>query len=375
MIRLITATPGSGKTCLVLEWLLREIDKGFYKTIYCNINDLKVCGVRPLLDDWRDVPPENTPALIIVDEAQYHDEFMKETTKDNQKGKDLSTHRHHGVDFWLITQSPKLLNSYVIENVGEHVHLYRPKKAKTVTVYWWSYAVTNLVKSNFKMADDVQKWRLNPHMFALYKSTVNVTDSKGRTSQKTVSTIITFLIIMAGIAWFVNQGMQSFNAMQHKNNETVLAVDKNQLPKADTKLTDDKTQSKADNNANSQSATQVAQTSQNTLETQNINDKPYIIGCMQLENKCNCYHEQGGIIDMPVHECKRYLQGYKPYQFRQSQQMRPSYETKTFTSNNPVSTTQADNPQVNQSSSNIIDGGNNAGFFDNEPTHLIGVVP
>ncbi|STZ03003.1 hypothetical protein [Moraxella equi] len=30
MIRLITSTPGSGKTCLVMEWLLREIEKGFY---------------------------------------------------------------------------------------------------------------------------------------------------------------------------------------------------------------------------------------------------------------------------------------------------------------------------------------------------------
>lgn len=367
MIRLITATPGSGKTCLVLEWLLREIDKGFYKTIYCNINDLKVCGIRPLLDDWRDIPEENTPALIIVDEAQYHHEFMKETTKDNPKGKDLSTHRHHGVDFWLITQSPKLLNSYVIENVGEHVHLYRPKKSKTVTVYWWSYAVTNLVKSNFKMADDVQKWRLNPNMFALYKSTVNVTDSKGRTSQKTVSTIITGIIILLGIAWFVHQGMSSFNAMQHKNNETVLNVDTNQLPKVDTsqKSIDDKTQQQSGSDIKESIATPIAQDTKTLQITQN---KPYIVGCMQLADKCNCYHEQGGIIDMSLNECKRYMQGYKPYQVKQQAVNHEQTYQNNFTQ------TVKENSSSDNQSKIINQGSNNASYFQTEQTELLGLT-
>lgn len=216
MIRLVTATPGSGKTCMVIEWLLKELDKGFYKSIYANIAGLKIMGIKPLLSDWRDVPDEDKPCLYIVDEAQYHREFMKETTKDNEIGKDLSTHRHMAIDFWLITQSVKLLNSYVIENVGEHVHLYRPKKAKTVTVYWWSYAVTSMTKSNFKMADDVQKWRLNPQMFQYYKSTVAVTDGKARISQRNVSAWITFGIIMLVIAYFVKGGASAMQDMQHK---------------------------------------------------------------------------------------------------------------------------------------------------------------
>lgn len=137
MIRLITASPGSGKTCIVIEWLIKEIDRGFYKEFYSNIEGLTIQGVRPLPPDgdWRLLNPDKSkdepPKLVIIDEAQYFDAFMKENRSANNKiGKDLSTHRHYGIDIWFITQSTKLLNDYVLENVGEHVHMYRPQKKR-----------------------------------------------------------------------------------------------------------------------------------------------------------------------------------------------------------------------------------------------------
>ena len=221
MIRLITATPGSGKTCIVIEWLLREIDRGFYKEFYTNIEGLTVCGVRPLPDDcdWRELNPNKSkdepPKLVIIDECQYIPAFMKENRSvSNSIGKDLSTHRHYGIDIWFITQSTKLLNDYVLENVGEHVHLFRPKKSKNVQVYWWSYVQKSLTKSAFKDADDKQVWRLNPNMFKYYKSTSNVTDSKARTSQKVVMGIISFILVCLIILFFVSKGLDAYTKMK-----------------------------------------------------------------------------------------------------------------------------------------------------------------
>lgn len=220
MIRLITSTPGSGKTCLVMEWLLREIEKGFYKEFYSNIEGIKVAGVRPLPEnaDWRQLnpnkDPNEPPKLIIIDECQYFDAFMKENrSAHNRIGKDLSTHRHYGIDIWFITQSTKLLNDYVLENVGEHVHVHRPKKKKTVDVYWWSYCQKSLSKTAFKDADDKQKWHINENMFPLYKSTSAVTDGKARTSQKTVSAVITFAITAIILTAIILNGMESYTQM------------------------------------------------------------------------------------------------------------------------------------------------------------------
>lgn len=221
MIRLITATPGSGKTCLVIEWLIREIERGFYKEFYSNIEGLQITGIRPLPDDcdWRKLNPEKSkdqpPKLVIIDECQYIPAFMKENRSvNNTIGKDLSTHRHYGIDIWFITQSTKLLNDYVLENVGEHVHLFRPKKTKNVQVYWWSYVQKSLTKSAFKDADDKQIWRLNPVMFQYYKSTSQVTDGKGRISQKVVMALISFLLVALIILFFLSKGLDAYTKMK-----------------------------------------------------------------------------------------------------------------------------------------------------------------
>lgn len=324
MIRLITATPGSGKTCLVVEWLLKEVDKQFYKEFYTNIEDLRIVGFKPLPPeaDWRTLNPnkdkDEPPKLMVVDEAQYFDAFMKET-RHNDIGKDLSTHRHYGIDLWIITQSPKLLNSYVLENVGEHVHLYRPQKKKNVNVYWWSYAQSSLTKSAFKSADDMQKWRLNPAVFDYYKSTSQVTDSKARVSQKVVSTIITGIIILVGIGFFVNNGLKSFQAMQHKKgSDGVLNIDTKQLPNPNS------TESSVGAVVTAQSAN-VASTVSTTQNLSSASTQPQITpeqaelmrvaSVIQFGDKCTLYNSKGMVLDLPKSECMAYASGDKRMSF------------------------------------------------------------
>lgn len=233
MIRVIEGTPGSGKTCWVIEQLLREIDKGTYTHYFSNIADLRVCGVNPIpVDyDWRDPLPrgldgvnDGDTCLFIFDEAQYELAFMRENRKDNPVGKDLSTHRHRGIDLWLITQSSSLLNDYVHSNTGEHVFLYRPRKRKSVKIYWWSHIQKSLSKDAFKRADDEQTWRLNPAMFSLYRSTVAVTDGSSRKSTKLFSILFTAVLVFSFIGYMINAGLGSFNKMRGVDDNSVLTV-------------------------------------------------------------------------------------------------------------------------------------------------------
>lgn len=333
MIRLVTSTPGSGKTCLVMEWLLREIDRGFYKEFYSNIEGIRVAGVRPLPPnaDWRELNPDKDPneppKLIIIDECQYFDAFMKENrSAHNRIGKDLSTHRHYGIDIWFITQSTKLLNDYVLENVGEHVHVHRPKKKKIVDVYWWSYCQRSLTKTAFKDADDKQKWRINEQMFDLYKSTSNVTDSKARTSQKVVSAVITGVIVMSVIVFMIAQALGNYTKMQGVPLDDVA---KTQQAGQDTAQIKDNAPSDTAtpnntthvNNDNEQAQDKVqsrriyliANNLPKDYEIRRVEPMLQVRGVVHMGKKCLAYNAYGDVMTLTQAECREYVNTGRVY--------------------------------------------------------------
>lgn len=328
MIRLVTSTPGSGKTCLVMEWLLREIDRGFYKEFYSNIEGIRVAGVRPLPPnaDWRELNPDKDPneppKLIIIDECQYFDAFMKENrSAHNRIGKDLSTHRHYGIDIWFITQSTKLLNDYVLENVGEHVHVHRPKKKKIVDVYWWSYCQKSLTKTAFKDADDKQKWRINEQMFDLYKSTSNVTDGKARTSQKVVSAVITGVIVMSVIAIMIAQALGNYTKMQGVPLDDVAKTEQAGQDKAHKDNTISPPTTSAPALAEQEQAEKVqsrriyliANNLPQDYEIRRVEPMLQVRGVVQKGKKCLAYNAYGDVMTLTQSECREYVNTGRVY--------------------------------------------------------------
>lgn len=332
MIRVIEATPGAGKTNIVVEWICAEVDKGFYDEIYTSINGLRVVGVKAIDGDfdWRTLNPVNEitglrddkKRLVVYDEAQYEKAFMKENrSTTNDVGKDLSTHRHYGMDIWLITQSSTLLNSYVHANTGEHVFMYRPRKKKTVKVYWWSHIQKSLSKEAFKTADDEQTWRLNPSMFPLYKSTSGVTDGEVRKSKKLFSVLFTAVLIFSVIGYMIYSGVGSFSAMQSGNisdDSAVLTVSPDKISST-LEGSDDK-RSRASDSQTSTMADNVNDIRSNSSQPSQIynpltggyytSGDIAVSGAVMVDGVCWAYNVKAQRVLLSNSECSKYLDSF-----------------------------------------------------------------
>ena len=159
MITLLTGGNGTGKTNLVMKYIVEAIQEG--RKVYVDgipelLLQVKKCGdvttwqegtwlgietYDPLGPDpdsnWTD-NGNGTPdkgALIVLDECQRHYRPRHASRAVPPHVSALEVHRHQGLDFLLITQSTKFLDSAVRELVGKHIHLART--AFKIQKYEW----------------------------------------------------------------------------------------------------------------------------------------------------------------------------------------------------------------------------------------------
>jgi zona occludens toxin (predicted ATPase) len=83
---------------------------------------------------------------------------------------DLSTHRHHGIDLYLITQDAKLVDVWVRRLAARHVHVVRLPGTSIITLTTWNNVVDDPT-DHFAQRDGQQERRQLPsHVFGMYKS-------------------------------------------------------------------------------------------------------------------------------------------------------------------------------------------------------------
>ncbi len=131
MIYWFTGQPGHGKTLHAIEKLLEFKDKG--RIVYaCNIRqfDYAKTGVLEMTPeqfrDWPNFLPDG--AVALVDEAYEHDMLPKRPpgSKVPHHVEQLAKHRHRGLDFIFVSQSPdKQCDQFVHDLIERHIHVRR----------------------------------------------------------------------------------------------------------------------------------------------------------------------------------------------------------------------------------------------------------
>lgn len=164
MITIITGVPGMGKTALVVSMMMEELEKGERPFFVMGIPDLKLDhSPVPPVSEWTEKRPDKDDpevlldyytfppnSIIVIDEAQRVFRPRASSSKVPPHVAAQETHRHTGVDFWLLTQKPSLLDSNIRELAGRHIHLKNTIMGRKL-YEWPEYNDVNS-KANLSMA-------------------------------------------------------------------------------------------------------------------------------------------------------------------------------------------------------------------------------
>lgn len=184
MIELTTGVPGSGKTLSMVDRLHKlqtkwARDSAEIRPVFVSgIPDLALphtalplksvqlskSATPSLVPDWEALPDG---ALVIISEAQgcFPPRSSQSTPPDHVAF--LNVHRHKGLDIWLDTQHPKLIDGSVRALVGKHQHYRRLFGGQRAVVYEWDSCSDSLSGMNTATKSF---YSYPKHAFKFYKS-------------------------------------------------------------------------------------------------------------------------------------------------------------------------------------------------------------
>lgn len=167
MITIITGLPGNGKTLYGINYIKAYAEK--------ENRDVYYSGIKDLLLPWTEIKPEDWPtlpagAIIVIDEAQFV--FPKKpngaTLPDYYQK--LAIHRHSGYDIFIITQHPSLVDNFVRQLCGRHLHVIRKFGLQRANVWEWAAANTSPEKASSHKSAVLHKFGYPKEVYGYYKS-------------------------------------------------------------------------------------------------------------------------------------------------------------------------------------------------------------
>ena len=221
-IVLITGTPGAGKTAHMVHMLVNDSmfknSDGTPRKIFTNIKGLNIPDM-PTIDvssiaseqpestdeklSFHDiykwiVKPENHGSVVIIDEVQDVWPARSNGSQVPPNVAWLNTHRHLGVDIFVLTQNPKNIDVNLRGLVNKHLHVAKNKLGMR-TLLEWKYCANNPLTQAKDAFAKVHK--LDKKIFGYYKSAEVHTENKTKVT-KWVFVLPIVLLIMPVALYF-----------------------------------------------------------------------------------------------------------------------------------------------------------------------------
>lgn len=298
MIAFVTGLPGAGKTSWLVEHVITPLLKVGFKEnaidhdgnkvvvtrrIFTNINGLMVPHelIGPdELNTWHEwVKPGD---IILYDEVQKPWPKVPAGTKKPMCISELETHRHYGVDFWLLTQNTNLVNDAPVTLAGMQKHVRKVGNTRYATVYEWDGVSKTL---NYKAALTKKPWRRSKDTEKMYRSSALHTKQ-----QRALPTALWVFLLMVLAIPFAFKYVTARMDERFDPVHAAASAASQPMPKAAPSSSQDL-----------QTHTQVMASTASMVEPA----KPKLIGCVAKADRCECYDQAGTWIETEVQQCRQ----------------------------------------------------------------------
>lgn len=342
MLNLLTAVPGSGKTLYAIKRIAEDANRDNRQVYYSGI-PLTDKGKEQLgwieLEDpakWYELPPG---AVIVIDECQRIFPPRRNGTEIPKHVSMFETHRHHGFDVWLITQSPKLLDTHVREIVNKHYHLRRVFGSQSARLYQWDCCeLQPNSRGAASRSPDVRLFAYPKAIYPLYKS-AELHTHKLQIPKKAIQ-LIALTIALPCIVWFAVHALGRLGK-QPATPSAAASAPAAQAPSANAPRHAPRTASEV----HVERAALVAEYPETAPVYEEIAKPktfPRLAGCVQSAKRCTCYTQQGTTLDVPANVCGDVVANgrFDPYRNEET------YTEKTATTVTAPVTQHQEAPQV-----------------------------
>ena len=382
MIYLITGSPGTGKTAMVLSWIRKnhdglfkfpvlmgvddkgneiyedmprpifvndidDIDHRFFGTQDISDDEIKADAIENVVPTPTASDPSILPPVLIIDEAHRIYPVRSATAKNPPYVESLAKLRHHGVTLILLTQHPSTIDKFVRDRIGKHVHIIRSKVGSKSYTF---YDVQNtLSKSALQSEGMMDFYTIDKQVFEHYKSASTHVKFKKKT-QKILflfPAIILMLIVGFTMLYFNFGNLANFAGSPEQEISTIPQTDLDRQMESNAIGANNATQIPLRDNQNvannatydKNPLTPEAMTPryQEQPESKPMYDdlrKPksfeYPVAIIESKGHCKAYSEQGTLLDIPQNFCKKWLRDgrFNPYKEpkKQQEQLKPQQQ-------------------------------------------------
>lgn len=323
MIYLITGGPGTGKTSKAVSMILENED-GLFKTeledgtvvdrplYFCHIDglDVKKFKAHELSEQdlqsapLRDLVPQG--AIVIVDEADYTYPVRASGRPVPPYIQTLKELRHEGFTLILMTQHPTMIDIYLRNLVGKHIHLER--KPVGTKQYVFYKCVTDLGNPALNSNAQVSWYKPSKKSFDYYKSASMHIKFKKRIPKPVFYLIAVLALILwkgFGVYGTYNQHVAGSDMVQQEASSPFVAESDSSQPEigGDIKPLDliptlsEKPESKPIYN-----------------QVRNVKTFEFPKGCIKTSSGCNCYSDQATLLpEINEDLCKSYVDNGLPF--------------------------------------------------------------